>query len=78
MEQASELAQVAKLARKKKNLDIICFSGYRFERLIQAPPNPGVASLLGEVDLLIDGPYVRSRNESDRSQRKLEPDDLST
>lgn len=64
MEQASDLASVARLARKKKNLNIICFTGYRYERLLKDPPNGGVASLLAEIDLLIDGPYVQSRNES--------------
>jgi anaerobic ribonucleoside-triphosphate reductase activating protein len=52
------------LARKKKDLNIICFSGYRYERLVNAPPNEGVRDLLAEIDLLIDGPYVQSRNES--------------
>ncbi len=64
MEQAGELASVARLAREKKNeLNIICFTGYRYERLLKDPPNAGVANLLAEIDLLIDGPYVQSRNE---------------
>jgi anaerobic ribonucleoside-triphosphate reductase activating protein len=64
MEQASELAFVAKLARTKKELNIICFTGYRYERLIKDPPNPGVTALLAEIDLLIDGPYVQAKTES--------------
>jgi anaerobic ribonucleoside-triphosphate reductase activating protein len=64
MEQASDLASVARLARKKKDLNIICFTGYRYERLLKNPPNAGVPYLLAEIDLLIDGPYVQSRNES--------------
>jgi len=64
MEQAAELASVARLAREKKDLNIICFTGYRYERLLKEPPNKGVADLLSEIDVLIDGPYVQSSNES--------------
>jgi anaerobic ribonucleoside-triphosphate reductase activating protein len=64
MEQAAELAVVAQLARKKRDINIICFTGYRYERLLKDPPNEGVANLLAETDLLIDGPYVQSRSES--------------
>jgi len=64
MEQANELASVAKLARGKKDINIICFTGYRYERLLIDPPNPGVAALLAEIDLLIDGPYVQAKSET--------------
>ena len=60
MEQAAGLAKLARLARKKKDLDLICFTGYRYERLLANPPNAGVAELLKEVDVLIDGPFVQS------------------
>jgi anaerobic ribonucleoside-triphosphate reductase activating protein len=59
MAQAGGLAAVARLARRKKDLDLICFTGYRYEQLISRPPNPGVAALLAEVDVLIDGPFVQ-------------------
>jgi anaerobic ribonucleoside-triphosphate reductase activating protein len=61
MEQAADLAVVARLVRKKNDLNIICFTGYRYEQLLKTPPNAGVADLLAEIDLLIDGPYVQSR-----------------
>jgi anaerobic ribonucleoside-triphosphate reductase activating protein len=64
MEQASGLATLARLARKKKDLNLICFTGYRYERLIKNAPNAGVPRLLEEVDVLIDGPYVQSLNDS--------------
>ena len=64
MEQAAGLAALARLARRKKDLDLICFTGYRYERLLKRPPNTGVHSLLGEVDVLIDGPFIQSRNDS--------------
>jgi anaerobic ribonucleoside-triphosphate reductase activating protein len=64
MEQAAGLAALIRLARQKKELDLICFTGYRYERLLTNPPNQGVAELLAEVDVLIDGPFVQSLNDS--------------
>jgi len=64
MEQALGLAGLARLAREKKDLDLICFTGYRYERLLRNPPNSGVPELLAEVDVLIDGPFIQSRNDS--------------
>ena len=60
MEQGAGLAALARLARQKKNLDLICFTGYRYERLLKDPPNAGVSELLAEVDVLIDGPFIQS------------------
>jgi anaerobic ribonucleoside-triphosphate reductase activating protein len=64
MEQAVGLAALAHLARQKKDLDLICFTGYRYERLVKNPPNNGVAKLLAQVDVLIDGPFVQTLNDS--------------
>jgi anaerobic ribonucleoside-triphosphate reductase activating protein len=64
MEQAGGLAILAKLIRKKKEINLICFTGYRYERLVKNPPNSGVPELLYETDVLIDGPYIQSLNDS--------------
>jgi anaerobic ribonucleoside-triphosphate reductase activating protein len=64
MEQAAGLAALARLARQKRDLDLICFTGYRYERLLKSPPNVGVPDLLAEVDVLIDGPFIQSLNDS--------------
>lgn len=64
MEQAAGLAALARLARAERELDLICFTGYRYERLVNNPPNSGVAALLAEVDVLIDGPFIQSLNDS--------------
>ena len=63
MQQAAGLAHLAKIAREQRDLDIICFTGYRFEQLIKSPPAAGIKELLDEVDVLIDGPYIPSRND---------------
>lgn len=64
MMQASGLAQLARLARQQKDLDIICFTGFRYERLLKNPPAPGISDLLAQVDVLIDGPFVQSLHDS--------------
>jgi anaerobic ribonucleoside-triphosphate reductase activating protein len=58
MEQAAGLTEVARLAREMRDVSVICFTGYRLDRLRTRPPSPGVPELLGEVDVLIDGRYV--------------------
>lgn len=62
MEQAAGLAALARLARQKKDLDLICFTGYRYERLVKNPPNRGVPELLAELDVLVDGPFIQALN----------------
>jgi anaerobic ribonucleoside-triphosphate reductase activating protein len=64
MEQAGGLARLIRLARHQKEVNLICFTGYRYERLLNDPPNSGVRELLREVDVLIDGPFVRAKNDS--------------
>lgn len=60
MSQAAGLAEVAGHARRIREVSVICFTGYRLERLRARPPGPGVADLLAAVDVLIDGRYVAS------------------
>jgi anaerobic ribonucleoside-triphosphate reductase activating protein len=64
MAQAGELAEVARAARRKRDVSLICFTGYRLATLRAHPPGPGVADLLRQVDVLIDGLYIESRNDN--------------
>jgi anaerobic ribonucleoside-triphosphate reductase activating protein len=64
MQQADGLALTISWARQHCDLSLICFTGYSLERLRSRPPNSGVPLLLAEVDVLIDGPYIESRNNS--------------
>jgi anaerobic ribonucleoside-triphosphate reductase activating protein len=63
MSQAAGLAQVIAIARQQRDLTLICFTGYRLAELRARPPGPGVAGLLAQVDVLIDGRYVASLND---------------
>ncbi|MBB5083819.1 organic radical activating enzyme [Nonomuraea endophytica] len=63
MAQARGLARVAELARARRDLSLICFTGFRLERLARDPPDPGVPELLSQIDVLIDGRYVAALND---------------
>ena len=64
MEQAGALAEVVRLARQRRDLDVICFTGYRYETLLKKPADSGIPNLLQVVDVLIDGPYINEKNNS--------------
>jgi len=64
MLQAQGLARLAALAHMKRDVNIICFTGYIFEQLLQNPPFPGVDELLKEVDVVVDGPYIARYNDN--------------
>ena len=63
MAQAAGLAEVIAIARRERDLTLICFTGYRLAELKDRPPGPGVAELLAQTDVLIDGRYVAARND---------------
>jgi anaerobic ribonucleoside-triphosphate reductase activating protein len=63
MMQAAGLAATARAARRHRPLSLICFTGFRLERLRADPPSAGVADLLAEVDVLIDGVYAAPLND---------------
>ncbi len=64
MLQAAGLARLARLAREQRDLDVICFTGYQKSTLENSPPGPGVADLLDQIDVLIDGPYIARLNDN--------------
>jgi anaerobic ribonucleoside-triphosphate reductase activating protein len=57
----------AGLARRVREagLSVMVFSGHTIEQ-IRADPDPGAGELLGQVDLLVDGPYWRDQPETRR------------
>ena len=63
MAQAAGLAEVIAIARRERDLTLICFTGYRLAELRERPPGAGVAELLARTDVLIDGRYVAQRND---------------
>lgn len=62
MMQATALAEVARLARSQRELDIITFTGFKYEYLISHSDRGGIGKLLNQTDVLIDGPYIEAQN----------------
>ncbi len=54
--QPEPLAELARLLHAR-GLDVTTYTGYRYEDLLTMQ-NPGVAGLLAETDVLIDGPFI--------------------
>lgn len=46
----------------KRDLGVICFTGYKIDQLQNSPPNEYVNHFLSNIDLLIDGLYVENLN----------------
>lgn len=57
MEQAGALTSLVKQIRAKRDIGVMCYTGYRLEHL-QQYGNADQIELLKEVDLLVDAPYV--------------------
>lgn len=61
MLQAEGFTELAKAIRSRTRKTIWCYTGFVFEALFG---NPAQRALLEEIDVLVDGPFVRSlRNE---------------
>lgn len=63
MMQAGPLAAMVRAARRQRDVTVICYSGFTRAELAERPPSPGVAGLLGQLDVLIDGRYVAAAND---------------
>jgi anaerobic ribonucleoside-triphosphate reductase activating protein len=68
MLQAAALARLAVLARARRNLDIICFTGFTRDHLERSALKEPAAMLLDQIDVLIDGRYIDSLDD-DRGLR---------
>ena len=53
---------------KEKGKNIICYTGYLYEDLLQLK-NPEVKEFLEEIDLLIDGPFILEKRDLSLSFR---------
>ena len=54
--QAAALTEMIETIRRKKDMGVIVYSGFTYEELLK---NEEYKKLLENIDLLIDGPYVR-------------------
>ena len=59
--QGKPLAKIAKAVHERGG-DVVTYTGYRLERLQKlAKGDDGILALLGETDLLIDGPFIQEQ-----------------
>jgi anaerobic ribonucleoside-triphosphate reductase activating protein len=61
MQQAGALAALVERVRARRDIGLVCYTGYTLEHL-ERRGTPAQRALLSQVDLLIDGPYVESRH----------------
>lgn len=62
--QAAAVADLMLRLRGQRDLGLIVYSGYRLAALRRlARTDAGVSALLGQTDLLIDGPYLAAAND---------------
>ena len=62
MYQPEGFAELARTIHERTRKDIWCYTGFTFEMLVNMPRQ---RALLSEVDVLVDGPFIRSeRDES--------------
>ena len=57
--QSAAMAELAQ-AVHSQGLDVITYTGFTFEKLLEkALSEPNVQALLGQTDILIDGPFIK-------------------
>ena len=64
MLQAAGLAELVSILKKCRSLNVICYTGYTYEQLLIKPTTSPVHDLLNVIDVLIDGPYVKSLDDN--------------
>lgn len=64
MMQAEALSTMLAAVFSQTPLTVIVFTGFKYEKLLKNPPNPGVKDFLSFVDVLIDGQFVESLNDA--------------
>ena len=64
MVQAAGLAVLVRHARQIRDIDVISFTGFIYENLKIISAGSGIRRFLDQIDVLIDGPYVKSLNDN--------------
>lgn len=78
MFQPEAFAELARKIKSKSNKTIWCYTGFRIEALLN---NPKYMPLLEQIDVLVDGPYINSRRNTNLlfrgsdNQRLIKVDD---
>lgn len=62
MYQPEGFAELAQAIHTRTDKDIWCYTGFTFEQLLN---NPRQRALLEEIDVLVDGPFVKALRDDD-------------
>ena len=60
MYQPEGFTELAKAIKTRTDKDIWCYTGFTFESLVS---NPRQKALLEKIDVLVDGPFVKSQRD---------------
>ena len=60
MYQPEGFAELARTIRERTTKDIWCYTGFPFETLVN---NPRQRALLEQIDVLVDGPYIKDQRD---------------
>ena len=60
MYQPEGFAELARTIRERTDKDIWCYTGFTYERLLN---NPRQRALLEQIDVLVDGPFIKSERD---------------
>lgn len=60
MYQPEGFAELARAIHRRTKKDIWCYTGFTYERLVN---NPRQRALLQEIDVLVDGPFVKAERD---------------
>lgn len=65
MMQAGGLNRLIQIIRNhKKNITLVCFTGFTLNKLKKDPPSKYVKDFLSAIDVLIDGQYIKEFNDN--------------
>ena len=66
MLQAAALSEMISRIRGRRDIGVIVYTGFRYEELLEkAKEDRGIYDLLGQADILIDGPYIDGLNHNE-------------
>ena len=60
MYQPEGFAELARAIHERTNKDIWCYTGFTYETLVH---NPRQRALLEQIDVLVDGPYIKAEKD---------------
>lgn len=64
MMQASLLAKMLSFVKSKRDINVIVFTGFLYKENLKNYKKPGIQALLSQIDVLIEGTYIESKNDN--------------